>query len=797
MYLTDWKMSYGEYKNLVCSVPCSMYSVLLEKGIIDDPFYGLNELELTELSGKDCIFECEFTVDEQILNKEYIDLIFLGIDTICSVDLNGQKIADVKNMHRGYSFDVKDIIKKGNNKICLKFSSPLEYFKMMENKHHLYMNSDTVAGASHLRKAFYMSGWDWGPTLPDMGIFRPVMLDAYDTDEIENIFVKQKHGDGKVILDIDVETRKDSSSDIYVVIDNREAKLDENNKGRIEIDNPKLWWVRGYGEQNLYEVSARIEKDGQVIDEKTQKIGLRTLTVSTEKDSIGSEFCFVINGVKIFAMGANYIPQDNLLSRINPERTRKLIDTAMDANFNCLRVWGGGYYPEDVFYDICDELGIVVWQDFMVACANIWLNKDMREEFVAEAEYNVKRLRHHASLGLLCGNNEMEVAVLEWSDVEKSQLVKEDYIELYERIFPEIVNRLAPDVFYWQASPSSGGGFVEPNCETMGDVHYWAVWHDSRPFTDYRKYKFRFCSEYGFESYPSIKTVKEFCEDEDLNCFSRVMENHQKCKSGNMKILMYLASRYLYPKNFESLVYASQLMQADAIKYGVEHFRRNRGCCMGSLYWQFNDCWPVASWSSIDSNLRYKALHYAARKFYAPVAMGLFFEDDEMAVNISNETMADFEGKLKVFRCDSSFDIKESYAEEISVDALKSKDVFKKVIKTDNKYNEFLYAELYDKYGKLIMRQTEMFSEPKHFEWKKPDISVNIKDYDDGVLIEVSSDTFAKGVCIDFENTDLVLSDNFFDLISEEKYTVYGKTSKSADELMNEIKIMTVYDIGK
>lgn len=796
MVLTNWKMTYENYKNLDCKAPCTMYGVLLEKGIIENPFYGLNETELSKLSEKDCVFECDFEVDDNTLSKEYVELTFLGLDTICSISVNGTVIDNVKNMHRMYRYDVKDILKKGANNIKLYFSSPLEYFKKMNAKHFLYTNGDTVEGAAHLRKALYMSGWDWGPNLPDMGIFRPVVIDAYDNDKIENINVIQHHKNGVVTLDIEVETRHSKDNDIYVNIDGKEIKLD-NFKGSVVIENPKLWWVRGYGEQHLYSISAKICKKDKVIDTKEQKIGLRTLTVSTEKDETGSEFCFVINGVKIFSMGANYIPQDNLLSRINPQRTDALLKTAIDANFNTLRIWGGGYYPEDEFYDLCDKYGIMVWQDFMIACANVWLNKDNKKEFIEEAIYNVKRLRHHASLGLLCGNNEMEEAICNWDGVGTSQLVREDYIELYERIFPEICKEYAPNTFYWQASPSSGGGFDDPTCETRGDVHYWVVWHGGVPFTEYQKHKFRFCSEYGFEAYPSIKTIKEFCEEKDLNCFSRVMENHQKCKSGNAKILMYLADNYLYPTNFETLVYASQILQADAIKYGVEHFRRNRGYCMGSIYWQFNDCWPVVSWSSVDSNLRYKALHYAAKKFYAPVAMGLFLEKDTLTVNIANETMADFEGEIRIAVSSSDFAEKMAETHKISVEKLTSKDVYAITVDFENKYDEFVYVDLYDKDGNFVTRSTQLLVAAKHFNWKKPEITVDITDCKDGVEIKVKSDVFAKNISIDFEEYDCTLSDNFIDITNKDAYVVKAKTEYKAEELKKSLKIMSVYDIGK
>lgn len=795
MKITNWKMTYDKYTDLPCTSPCSMYGVLFEKGLIEDPFYGINETEATKLSDKGCTFESEFELGGETLEKEYVELEFFGIDTLCKISLNGHILANVRNMHRSYVYDIKPWAKKGKNTLTLDFYSPTKYFAEMQNKHHIYTSKEALSGAGHLRKAICMSGWDWGPKLPDMGIFRDVKLSAYDGDKIESIFVIQNHGENRVDLDISVETRHQKSHDAKINVDCQTVILKEG-KGTVTIENPKLWWVRGYGEQNLYELTAELVCDDKVIDSKSQKIGLRTLTISTAPDKHGNEFCFVINGVKIFTMGANYIPQDSFYSRISPERTKKLLEACTDANFNCLRIWGGGWYPEDEFYDMCDEMGIMVWEDFMVACANIWLTDTMEEELRAEAICNIKRLRHHASLSLLCGNNEMEFIVEYWPQ-GKSELVRMDYLKLYEHILPDLCEKYAPQTFYWPSSPSSGGGFEDSGCESKGDVHYWSVWHGGLPFTDYRNHSFRFCSEYGFESYPSVKTIKTFCDEKDMNCFSRVMENHQKCRGGNAKILNYLASNYLYPTSFENLVYASQLLQADAIKYGVEHFRRIRGVCMGSLYWQINDCWPVASWSSVDYFGRYKALHYAAKKFYAPVALGMFLEDDVLTLNVSNETMNNFKGKIKLKVCNNSFDVIEAKETEFEINALSSKDVLSVDTKSYDKYSSYIYADMYDSDGNFIMRQTQLLTEPKYFSWQKPTITYKIIQTDEVTELEFTSDVFAKSVFVDFKGFDAVLSDNYFDITSHEPYRVKMDTKYDNSRIDENITLKTVYDIGK
>ena len=797
MIVKDWTLYYEGQEPVACQAPCTLYSVLYESGRIPDPFYGLNDQRLTALADKDCAFEAQVEADEALLSRQYVELTFQGLDTICRISLNGRELDRVKNMHRAYTYDVKELLRPGKNTLRLEFASPTRYFAERHAKHYLYTNDgDTIPGAAHLRKALYQSGWDWGPALPDMGIYRPVTLEGYDVDRISDVAVRQHHReDGSVEVEVSVAGKRGADTVCYASMDGKRVEL-TGGTGRIVVENPRLWWVRGYGEQNLYDLDIEMTAGGRVIDRCRKEIGLRTLTVSTAKDPDGggSEFCFVNNGVKIFSMGANYIPQDNLLSRVTPERLDEMMVQCLDGNFNTLRVWGGGYYPDDYFFQLCDRNGILVWLDFMVACANVYMTEEFERECAAEAEGVLKRLHHHASLGLFCGNNEMEEMIANQGKGE-SLLVRNDYVRLYEHVLPELCERYAPQTFYWPSSPSSGGGFDEPGNFARGDTHYWEVWHGGVPFTTYRKKSFRFCSEYGFESFPSMKTIRTFCEEKDMNCFSRVMEDHQKCKGGNGKILRYLADNYLYPSSFEDLVYLSQLLQADAIKYGVEHFRRQRGYCMGSIYWQFNDCWPVASWSSVDSLGRYKALHYAAKKFYAPVAMGLFLENGRLAVNISNETMADFRGHIQLSLCRSDLTVLDQVRAEAAVEALTARDVFTYKVPESDPYETYLYVDLYDGAGNFLMRQTELLVPAKHFSWLPPHLDFQFTDAEGGVEIAVTSDVFTKGVAIDFDTFDCVLSDNFFDLTDGQPYRVTARTDRSAAQLRDHLLYKTVNGI--
>ena len=796
MKLTNFKMDYENYLGLECTVPCDMYSVLLNHGHIPDPYYGTNEEILFDYSKKDCVFYTDFSLSEKELNREKIDLIFYGLDTICDIFVNGTFIDHVMNMHRKYEYDIKSLAKK-NNTLRLEFKSPVNYFYEMENNHHLYMDGGSTVGACHLRKAFYMSGWDWAPKLPNMSIFRDVEVCAYDVDKIEDFEVLQYHENGTVTLDVSVNTKHSVDNlSVFCEIDGQSVKL-ENGKGQIKIENPSLWYPNGYGEQYLYDISFKLYKNNDLIDTVSKKIGLRTVKLCRENDEYGQEFCFAVNGIKIFAMGANFVPIDSLPSRMTNKRLEKIVQDCIFANFNCIRVWGGAFYPNDYFYDLCDKYGLLIWQDFMVACANVWLRDEFVKEFTAEAIYNIKRIRHHASLGLLCGNNEMEMAVLYWPCADGNDpLVRKDYLEFYESILPKICAEYAKEQDYIPSSPTSGGNFDDPNGHNRGDVHFWDVWHGNCGFDEYRKHKFRFCSEYGYESLPNIKTIDAFCPENERNLVSYTMESHQKSCGGNVKIMKYLADQYLIPTTLEAIVYASQLNQANAIKYGVEHFRRCRGYTMGSVYWQLNDCWPVASWSSIDYYGRYKALHYFARKFYQGVSLGLFNENGKITVNIANETLNDFKGYIKVGVMKNDFTVIFEDTKNVTVSSLTSLDVsdygndlFEK------KRDTFFYCELYDENGTILARNTELGTVPKHFKFLKPNIKVEATKKDDYVYFKFSADAFTKNLEVSFKNHDLILSDNYFDLINN-TYEIYAKTDLPVDTLLNDMVLTSVYDIA-
>ena len=758
------------------TVPGSVYHDLLTAGQIPDPFYRDNENEALKIMDNDFVYSRSFTVPASLLENDAVVLHCDGLDTLATVTVNGTVVGTAKNMHRTYEFDVKGVLRAGENTISVKFDSPTRYIKEAYAQSRADGSSDAMVGFPLIRKAHCMFGWDWGPRLPDAGIWRDIRILGIRTARIRDVYVVQRHESGKVALEVSTHvTEITGSAPVAVKVTAPDGTVftAQGEHALIEIENPRLWWPNGLGEQPLYRVEVTL---GDGLDSWCKRIGLRTLTVTRKKDAWGESFSHCVNGVDVFAMGADYIPEDNLLPRVNPERTRRLLEDAKAANMNCIRVWGGGYYPEDYFYDTCDELGLLVWQDFMFACAVYNLTEDFEENIRAEFVDNIRRLRHHASLALWCGNNEMEqfVAAGEWVS---SLAQKADYIKMYEYIIPKILKEEDPQTFYWPASPSSGGSFDEPQDPNRGDVHYWDVWHGLKPFTDYRNYLFRYVSEFGFQSFPCMETIESFTAPEDRNVFSYVMEKHQRNASANGRIVSYLSQMYLYPGELTNLVYASQLLQAQAMQYGVEHWRRNRndGHCMGAVVWQLNDCWPVASWASIDYYGRWKALHYYEKRFFAPVLIscheeGILSQDTNVnaepfdlkktaRLNVSNETLKPFTGKANwaLRRPDAS--VIESGNFDVAVGPMSAVWMPEQDFSDRPTYDCYYSYELVDEAGSLVGEGSVLFCAPKHFHFADPQLEVSIQ----GDEILVTAKAYARSVEL-MAGADTLLSDNYFDM---------------------------------
>ena len=790
-----WQMTGAGYE---CegNIPGSVYSFLLEQNLMEDPFYRMNELEALKLMDNEFTFSRKFdfepTGDRVLLHCD-------GLDTLCDIYVNGVHVAYTDNMHRTYEFEITEFLSEGENEIRIVFHPVDPYIREKQKEEPQCQPWHCTEGAGYIRKAHCMMGWDWGPRLPDAGIWKNIELLVMDSARITDFHIVQRHENDKVYITANVETDKEAELNVTLKTPDGDIHSISANE-EIEIENPKLWWPNGLGEQPLYTVRATAIEQGKEADVQEKRIGLRTLKLIREKDKYGECFCHEVNGVRFFAMGADYIPEDNILSRITPERTYRLIKQCRDSNFNAIRVWGGGVYPQDFFFDACDELGLIVFEDMMVACVTVCNTEEMKANMKAEVYDNLKRIRHHASLALISGNNEVE-EMFAYDGIAENKKMVEMYFYLYEEMMPEAIKELCPYIPYISSSPTSCGHFVDPRNENIGDAHYWEVWHWGKPFTEYRNKYFRYLSEFGFQSFPSEKTINAFTEEEDRNIFSRVMEMHQRNGEANGKILNYLSQTYKYPREFGTLFYASQLLQAEAMRYGVEHLRRHRGRCMGALYWQLNDIWPTASWSSIDYYGRYKALHYVAKRFYNPIMISCketgerttrFFPTLHPSVTyetkaqlcVTNETRGDVEGIVVWALRNSSGEILKEGEQALSVPALSSVWLEEMDFEhTDVDHNYISFVFLVD--GKVVSEGTALFTVPKYFCFENPELTYEIC----GDEITVFAKSYASYVEIDSPDSDFILSDNYFDM------NAGSKTVKILEGKVENVRLRSVYDI--
>lgn len=782
-----WEMKEeGSREWVKGSVPGSVYQNLLEAGMIENPFWGENEWNVQEVAEKNYIYRKNFEVDKELYRQKKVQLYLEGVDTISEIFVNGASVLKTNNMHIPWEVDIKGQLREGENTILVRFTSPFAWLEEIKKKNQdMDLERHLFEARLQMRKAEYMFGWDWGPVLADMGLWKSVEIRGYDVGKINDLKIEQEHFEGKVklkcALDTEILQKENISMRISVFNPEGEVLYEQNTEdGTAEfiIENPRLWWCRDYGEQPLYMVKGELMNNEETEEHLEKKTGLRTLKLCQEKDRWGASFYFSINGVEVFARGADYIPEESFPGKINGERTRKLLDSCIKANFNMIRVWGGGMYPSDEFLEYCDEKGILVWQDFMFAnVMTIWRGEE-KENIIREVTYQTERLKTHPCIALLCGNNETELMMREDKVEEKYSNI---YMEQYENVMAGIVQEKAPHISYWPSSPSSGGNGAPVEDENYGDSHDWRVWHGELPFTHYRSTYPRFQSEFGLQSFPCIKTIESFTLPEDRNIFSYVMENHQKSKNGNRVIFSYISQYFKFPKDFRALIYLSQMIQMEGIRYGAEHWRRSRNNrrCMGVLFWQINDCWPVASWSSIDYFGRWKALQYGAKRFFEPVLVSACEEGVSVEIFLTNETRERTEGtvKWKLFHVrDGLVKEKEIFCSVQSFCAEKiAAPNFGDVIKTRQDKREYYLHYSYESKGKTVGEGTVLFAPAKHFHFEKPEITCEQTGKQEW---KVSSDVFAKFVELDF-GENVILSDNYFDLIPEqEKYITAEKETE-------------------
>lgn len=613
-----WEFSLeGDDDWMLASVPGVVQLDLFKNDVIGDPYWQDNELKQRWIENENWIYKTQIIADAQIMSNEHVDLNFKGLDTYAKVYLNDELILEADNMFRSWSVDIKSLLNLGENELRIVFESPVSHNReIVEQYPHLLPSGNEaqdipVKVSSFTRKAAYQFGWDWGPRFVTAGIWRPVILKTWNTARIENIFttpsdVKTDKAIMNTVVELDVREAGFYTLEIGEELIEKELMLGFNTiEHAFVIDQPKLWWPNGAGEAHLYGQHVRLLYDNVLLDTSSVKFGVRTIELVNQPDTIGTSFYFKVNGKALFAKGANYIPQDVFLPRVQPRQYEELIVAVKEANMNMLRVWGGGIYERDLFYDLCDQHGILVWQDFMFA-GSLYPNDDEFEANVAaEVIETIRRLRQHACLTLWCGNNEIEVAWKSWGWQDQygysetdSNAIWNNYKTMFYETIPELVEAHNPQVAYTPTSPLSNWGTAENfNHSTM---HYWGVWHGKEPFESFSKNVGRFMVEYGFQSFPSIATLKMVLTDSNLSLDAPIMKHRQKSYIGNGLISKHIEQYYDTPQSFEEFVVRSQEVQARGLHMAIRSHIDAQPHCMGSLFWQLNDCWPGPSWSVID-----------------------------------------------------------------------------------------------------------------------------------------------------------------------------------------------------
>ncbi len=640
-------------------VPGEVFSDLIRNDEIPDPYYGDNELDLQWVGKTDWTYRRSFELEEEFLSHRKQVLDCKGLDTVSELYLNGAKVGRSNNMHRRYEFEVGEYLQAGENTLEVQFTSPVQYGIEKSREYegnipdHRYLVDQPAR--QFVRKAQCHYGWDWGPCFPTMGIWRDIALVGFSSPRVRYTVNEQTFGEAgqvsvEVRIGLDVPEAGDYNSTLKLAGEEitEEFSLGENKREisqSITVSSPDLWWPAGYGDQPLYDLTVSVEGNSY-----HSRVGFRDIELVTEEDSEGESFYFRVNGTPIFAKGANWIPADSFPGRMTERRYRRLIDSAVEANMNCLRIWGGGIYEDGAFYQACDEKGILVWQDFMFACSAYPANEAFLDNVKEEIRYQVRRLADHPSIALWCGNNENEwlgargdydAEKVDWEDL------KADYHKLNEETVGAVVREEDSDRSFWPSSPSSRGE-APPNDQSIGDNHYWDVWHEEKPFSDYLTTKPRFVSEFGYQSFPSTELLLTAMEEGDLNPTSPIMEHHQRHPEGNKLITRRMTDHFRFPFSFDDFVYLSQVQQGLAMKTAIEHWRRLKPHSMGAIYWQLNDIWPVASWSSLEYGGGWKALQYMAKRFYSPLLVSTMEKEGRLKVWITSDVDGPLQGKLGI-----------------------------------------------------------------------------------------------------------------------------------------------------
>jgi beta-mannosidase len=801
---------------LPATVPGDVHLDLLADKKIPDPFYRDNESKLQWIENTSWEYRLNFDVTPALLARTNVDLVFDGLDAAAQVELNGTQVLNADNMFRIWRVPAKSHLHAGSNLLRIVFPSPTKAAQAVAALDPWQPRTRT-ADKTYVHKAAYEYGWDWGPRFVTSGIWRPVRIEAWDKVRVADFAIRQRDVSREVAhADAQVELEATSAGSALVTVQYTEAgkpvKLASNtvlHTGRnvidipIEIRQPKLWFPAGYGDQPLYEFTAQVNIAGQVTEQRTTKTGLRSIVLRRDIDKWGRSFELDVNGIPIFAKGADVIPFDSFPNRVTTADYRRILQSARDANMNMIRHWGGGYYETDEFYSICDELGLMVWQDIMFG--NDWQpgTYNFKQNIEAEAEDQVRRLRNHPSIVLWSGNNETEIA-LNWNGRDKLPpdvkfQMWQDYLTEFSGILNRVVARLAPETPYWPSSPSADYEELSDTYQS-GDAHLWDVWHGRVPFSTYETHHSRFVTEYGFQSFPEMRTIDAFTQPEDrANIFTPVMLAHQKNNEGNAIIHDYLLRDYPEPKDFASFLYVSQVLQAEGIKVGAEHFRRSRPDTMGSIYWQLNDCWPVASWSSIDYYGRWKALQYYARRFYAPILVSPHIENGSVRFYIVSDKTTAQPATLRARLMDFDGKVLLEETHNVTVDPLMSKVYLDWPLArltqsgAADTSRVFVVADLTS--GAEQISQNLMYLAPtKEVHLKPADLTVETTGANGGYKIRISSPVLARSVYLSFGDLDVEVSDNYFNLLPSETREITAKSAATLDTLKSQLRVISLAD---
>lgn len=820
-----WKFRQARLTNWYpATVPGVVHTDLLQNKIIEDPFFRLNERGLQWIDKEDWVYETCFTLAADMMRKENMELVFEGLDTYADVYLNDECILKADNMFRRWSIPVRQYIREENNILKVYFHSPVKIdVPKWDALPYQYPASNDQSENGGLfnkkisifaRKAGYHYGWDWGPRLVTSGIWRPVYIRAWSDLRINDVFIEQKEvGAGRAVIAGHVELDADKDMDGVLVTITDEATgrvLGEwqadlkRGTNRVTVDfvlhKPKLWWSNGLGEPFLYRFRTDIIAGGELLDSKTERVGIRSLKVVHQPDKDGHTFYIELNGRPVFAKGANYIPSDNFLPRVTPENYKRTILDAAGVNMNMLRVWGGGIYENDVFYDLCDEHGIMIWQDFMFACSMYPAEGALLDNIHQEAVDNVKRLRNHACIALWCGNNECQDAWLGWGwkcEIERQNKEYADkiwaqYRQQYHVTLPGVVREYAPGTFYWPSSPFAFEGEMSGN--TDGDRHYWSVWHGKAPISDYDSEKSRFFSEYGFQSFPEFDSVKRYAPyPEDWDIRSEVMMSHQRGGDhANGLIETYLLNEYKKPRDFRAFLYMNHVLQGDAIKTAIESHRRQMPYNMGTLFWQHNDCWPVASWASRDYYGRWKAQHYYVRKAYDDILISSVVEGDDLKVYAVSDRLENTSGRLQLQVCQFDGTVVHHWGKSVGISGNDSRVCFSaplaKLLEGANRGTVYVRVDYTDKSGR-VYHNNYCLGKQKDMDYPKVDLQTEVRSIEGGYEVTVSADKFARAVCLSVADNESVYSDNYFDVQPKSSVQVQVRTRLSAEAFNGSLRL--------